>query len=62
VLGEREGVSIYLSIVLACSAVWKRGQLKKGNIISSKHLYYGLIAAARRAAEYSSRDVLYCDW
>ena len=45
-LGEREGVSIYLSIVLACSAVWKRGQLELSNIISSEHLYYGLIAAA----------------
>ena len=44
-------MSIYLSIVLAYGAVGeKKRQLDLSNIISSKHLYYGLIAAARKAS------------
>ena len=52
-----------MSIVLACSSVSEREEAAryKSNIISSKQLYYGLTAAARRVSPYKSSDVLYCD-
>ena len=64
VLRERGNVNLFVHCVNELFSVYirEKGQLELSNIISSKQLYYGLIAAARKASPCSSRDVLYCDW